>query len=85
MQKSCKHIETKFNFIRDKTEDGTFSFRYIPTDKMAAKIFAKSLPVLKAEEFRTALMETDFQQKQEQSLLFCGSRDKESPLHLGPR
>ena len=59
MQKSCKHIETKIHFIRNKTEDGTISIHYIPTDKMAAAIFTKSLPVLKAEAFRTVLMETD--------------------------
>ena len=44
MHKS-NYIETKFHFIRDKTEDGTISIHYVPTDKMAADIFTKSLPV----------------------------------------
>ena len=59
MHKRSKHIETKFHFIRDKTEDGTISNHYVPTDKMAADIFTKSLPVPKVETFRAVLMGTD--------------------------
>ena len=59
MHKRSRHIETKFHSIRDKTEDGTISFHYVPTDKMAADIFTKSLPVPKAETFRAVLMGTD--------------------------
>ena len=43
--KRSEHIETNFYFFRDKTEDGTISIHYVPTDKMAANIFMKSLPV----------------------------------------
>ena len=32
MHKRSKHIETKFHFIRDKTEDGTISIHYVPTE-----------------------------------------------------
>ena len=46
MHKRSKHIETKFQFIRDKTGDGTISIHYVPTDKMAGNIFTKSLPLL---------------------------------------
>ena len=59
MHKRSKHIETKFHFIWDKTEDGIIAFIYAPTDKMAADIFTKFLPVLKVETFRTVLMGTD--------------------------
>ena len=59
MHKRSKHIETKFHFIRDKTEDGTISIHYVPTDKMAADIFTKSLPVSKVETFRAVLMGAD--------------------------
>ena len=59
MHKRSKHIETKFLFIRDKTEDGTISIHYVPTDKMAADIFTKSLPVSKVETFRAVLMGAD--------------------------
>ena len=59
MHKRSKHIETKFYFIQDKTEGGTISIHYVPTDKMAAKIFTISLPVSKVETVRTVLMGTD--------------------------
>ena len=55
MHKRSKHIETEFPFIRDKTEGGTIYIHYIPSDKMAAE----SLPVSKAETFRTVFMGTD--------------------------
>ena len=58
MPKRSKHIETKFHFIQDKTEDGTISIHYVSTDKMAADVFTKSLPVSKMEIFRTALKGT---------------------------
>ena len=41
------------------TEDGTISIHYVPTDKMAADIFTKSLPVSEVETFRAVLMGTD--------------------------
>ena len=59
MHKRSKHIETKFHFIRDKTEDGTISIHYVPTDKMAADIITKSLPIPKVETLRVVLMGTD--------------------------
>ena len=59
MHKRSKHIETKFHFIRDKTENGTISILYVPTDKMAADIFTKSLPVSKVETFRAVLTGAD--------------------------
>ena len=59
MHKRSKHIKTKFHFIRDKTEDGTISIHYVPTDKMAADILTKSLPVSKVEAFRAVLMRAD--------------------------
>ena len=59
MHKRSKHIETKFHFIRDKTDDGTISIHYVPTDKMAAGTFTKSIPVSKMVTFRAVLMGTD--------------------------
>ena len=59
MHNRSKHIETKFHFIRDKAVDGTISIYYVPSDKMAAEIFKKSLPVSKVETFKTVLMGTD--------------------------
>ena len=59
MHKRSKHIETKFHFIREKTEDGTISIHYVPTDKMAADIFTRPLPVSQVERSGTILMGTD--------------------------
>ena len=59
IHKRSKHIETKLHFIQAKTEDGTISFHYVPTEKMAADIFTKSLSVSKVGTFRTVLMGTD--------------------------
>ena len=59
MHKRSEHIKTKFNFIRDKMEDGIISIHYVPKDKMAADIFTKSLPVPIVETFRAVLMGTD--------------------------
>ena len=58
-QKMSKHIETRFHFIQNQTEYGTFSIHYVTTDKMAADIFTKSLMKLKMETFRTAFMGAD--------------------------
>ena len=41
MHKRSKHIETKFPFNRDKTNDRTILIHYGPTDKIAADIFKK--------------------------------------------
>ena len=49
MHKRSKYLETKFHFFRDKTEDETISIHHVPTDKMAADIFTKSLPVSKGK------------------------------------
>ena len=43
MHKRSKHIETKLHVIRDKLEDGSISIHYVPTDKMPADIFTKSV------------------------------------------
>ena len=59
MHKRSKRIETNFHFIRDKMEDGTISTHCVPTDKKAADIFTKSLPVPKVETFRAVLVGTD--------------------------
>ena len=59
MHKRSKHIETKFHFIRDQTEEWTISIHYVPRDKMAADIFTKSLSVSKVETFKAVLMGTD--------------------------
>ena len=49
----------KFQFDWDETENGTLSIHYVPTDKIAADIFTRSLSVSKVETFRIVLMGTD--------------------------
>ena len=44
MHKRRKYNNTNFHFIRDKTEGGTTSIYFIPTDKIAADFFKKFLP-----------------------------------------
>ena len=59
MYKRRKHNYTKFDFIRDKIEDGTNSIQYIPTNKLADNIFTKSLLVSNVKFFRAVLMGTN--------------------------
>ena len=58
MHKKSKKVETKFNLLRDETEDGTISIHYVPTGRMAVDIFLKSIPVSKEQTFRTILIRT---------------------------
>ena len=44
MRKRSKHIETKFHFIRDMTEEETISIHCVLTDKMALEISKKFYP-----------------------------------------
>ena len=68
MLKRSKHFETKFHFIRDKTEYGTNSIQCVPTEKIKVRMFTKSLPVLKVKTCRTVLMTTDSTQPAQVSL-----------------
>ena len=52
-QSCTKGANTLRQNFTSKLEDGTISIHYVPTDKMTADIFTKSLPVSKVETFRT--------------------------------
>ena len=39
-----KHIEVKFNFVKQKIADGQVTVEWIPTDEMIADIMTKPLP-----------------------------------------
>ena len=56
IHKRSKYIATHFHFNPDNTEDGSISISSVRTDKMAAGIFTKRIPVSKVEAFRTVLM-----------------------------
>ena len=42
-----KHIEVKYHFSKEKVQDGTVVFNYIPTQEMTADIMTKNLPAVK--------------------------------------
>ena len=54
MHKRSKHIETKFHFIRDKTEDGTISIHYVPTDKNGSGHLHKVLTRFKSGNIQSS-------------------------------
>jgi hypothetical protein len=39
-----KHIDVKYHFIRESSQNGLIWLSYIPSDKMVADILTKSLP-----------------------------------------
>ena len=56
MHKRSKHTEPKFRLSRIKTKNETILILYVPTAKLTAEIFAKTLQIPKAKTFRTVLM-----------------------------
>jgi len=50
-----KHIDVHFHFIRQIITSGNIKLIYIPTEKMVADIFTKSLARVKFERFRADL------------------------------
>lgn len=42
--KKTKHIDIKFNFIREKVEVGVIKINYIPSNSQLADILTKALP-----------------------------------------
>lgn len=41
--KRMKHVDIRYNFIREKLQDGTFKIQYIPTNEQLADLFTKGL------------------------------------------
>lgn len=46
-----KHIDLRYHHIREKEEDGTIAIKYLPTKKMIADGFTKSLPSTQLNTF----------------------------------
>lgn len=42
-----KHIDVRHHFIREKVQERSIFVKHVPTDKMVADIFTKTLPVVK--------------------------------------
>lgn len=47
-----KHIETKYNFVRDLKSKDILDFKYCPTDQMEADMMTKPLQATKIKQFR---------------------------------
>ena len=43
LHKRTKHIDIKYHFVREKTQDGAVELKYCPTNDMVADIFTKPL------------------------------------------
>ncbi|CAB4003970.1 Hypothetical predicted protein [Paramuricea clavata] len=43
LHKRTKHIDIKYNFVREKTQDETIELKYCPTNEMVADILTKPL------------------------------------------
>ena len=50
-----KHIEIKYQFIRDMVEKGVVKLQYVATDEQVANVLTKSLSKVKFEYFRDKL------------------------------
>ena len=53
--KWSKHIDIRYNFIREAVQTGTISLTYCPTSNMLADIFTKPLPKGQFEKLRENL------------------------------
>ena len=47
-----KHIDTKFNFVKNYIDKGIISCDYCPSECMIADMLTKSLPTTKLETFK---------------------------------
>lgn len=54
-QKRLKHVDVKWNFVRDLVIKKILYVQYLPTDCQLADIFTKGLPYAKFANFRTEL------------------------------
>jgi hypothetical protein len=52
MNARTKHIDLRYHYIRDATENGTISLLYVHTNEQIADALTKALPRVKLEHFR---------------------------------
>ena len=53
--KRLKHVDIKFNFIKDLVEDGIMIVEYVPTGDQIADVMTKGLPSEKFVKLRNQL------------------------------
>ena len=56
LHKRSKHIDTKYQFIREGVNNNSIKLIYTPTDEMAADLLTKSSPQQKVEQHREQLL-----------------------------
>ena len=54
-----KHIDVKYHFIQESSQNSLIQLTYIPTDKMVANILTKSLPQDRHEKHMKGMGMTD--------------------------
>ena len=50
-----KHIDIRYNFVRENVHDNVVNITYCPSASMIADILTKVIPRVKFEQFRTAM------------------------------
>ena len=58
LHKRTKHIDIKYYFVREKTQDETVELKYCPTNDLIADISTKTLPKGQFEHLRCKLVLT---------------------------
>uniref|UniRef100_A0AAG5CP00 Reverse transcriptase Ty1/copia-type domain-containing protein n=1 Tax=Anopheles atroparvus TaxID=41427 RepID=A0AAG5CP00_ANOAO len=53
--RKAKHIDTKFNFVKDMVRDGIVQLQYCPTEHMQADLLTKPLQAVKLRQHREAI------------------------------
>jgi hypothetical protein len=58
VSEKTKHIDLKFDFVKDHVEQGTVRLMYLPTDQMVADTLTKPLPGPTLSRHTSAMMGT---------------------------
>lgn len=53
--KRTKHIDVRYNFVREKYENKEIDVKFVSTNEQVADMFTKPLPCAKFEKFRSYL------------------------------
>lgn len=54
-EKKSKHIDTKYNFVKDLVHQGVVRLQYCPSEHMEADLLTKPLPAVKLKNLRSAI------------------------------
>lgn len=57
--KKTKHIDVKFNFIREKVQQKLIDIQYVQSSDQLADILTKALPTVKFEHLRDEILFND--------------------------